>query len=177
MKRKGRRGDRETRLASRNARRPVRKTARARDGEEQRKRIVRDPEAPRRQAEWRSRPPRGAAAAEQAREEARKIIHTLTLECKCGDAVDWRWAKMIADAKKRKRKGEVRKGDGCRRCSKSAPRQDKQRDAQRKYAQKLRNGGRILVAWPEHVEDITVWERPEEAKARLIEAIEARYGV
>ena len=103
---------------------------------------------------------------EKACKDALKLVRTLTLECgQCGALVDWRRAKT---AMRRARGKKRNKGCGCagRRCTKHwAP--QKFGRTQRKMAEALLCGERILAAWPRNADDANIWQRPEEAVRRV----------
>ena len=141
------------------------KTDRA-NGEKLTRHRLRDPTGPARWAAlrrmgraWQSGEKRGEG---KACKDALALVRKLTLECEqCGALVDWRRAKTAM----RKARGQKRnRGCGCagRRCTKYwAPK--KFGTTQRAMATELRNGKRVLAAWPRNADDADIWQRPEEA--------------
>ena len=111
------------------------------------------------------------------REEGRRR----TLECLgCGCAVDWVAAKRAATLRAKRRMAKVHvfygdpeieavlhPGDGCHCRARRKPTSARRR-VLAAMASELEAGTRVLVAWPEHVDDVEVWGRPIEARDRVV---------
>ena len=140
---------------------------------------LRDPDGPRRWADWKRMGPAmqtGFGPGKGGCEDGAKKVHRLTLECaRCGGLVDWSQAKRRAE---KARRTTMRAGDGC--ASATCTRAKRVRpgrrnaDMQTRMAEKLLADERVLVAWPRHVADTTYWQRPDaamrEAAARAMAA-------
>jgi len=168
----------------------VRKRNRKRDGETQTWVMTKDPEL-REEWEFRKRAggihksPHGPGGSEAAKEGARKV-RAYTLECpRCHGLVDWTMAKKACQQriKKLRRKRtcadvsrRMLRTDGCasRYCTKRY-KNSTYVDAQRKYAAMLSAGERMLVAWPETVDDKEVWRRPVETQQNVVAAVLERH--
>ena len=48
--------------------------------------------------------------------------------------------------------------------------------AQRRYASMLETGERMLVEWPEDVDDAEIWKRPDEERDGVVRVIREKYG-
>ena len=111
------------------------------------------------------------------REEGRRR----TLECLgCGCAVDWVAAKRAATLRAKRRMAKVYvfhgdpeieavlySGDGCHCRARRRPTSARRR-VLAAMASELEAGTRVLVAWPEHVDDVELWGRPIEARDRVV---------
>ena len=126
----------------------------------------------------------GPGGSEAAKAGARKV-RAYTLECRrCGSLVDWTAAKKRCRerVKRLERKQEsvdrsVARTDGCasNMCTKMY-RHSRYVKAQRRYADMLESGERILVEWPEDVDDTEIWQRPDEERDGVVRAIREKYG-